>query len=76
MRIVTRDEIGDRIRARRRRMRRQPEELAAEIGVESVQVIRWEDGVYTPDLEQAQRLAAALGCAVQDFMAPAESESG
>ena len=33
-----------------------------------MQVIRWEDGVYSPDLEQAQRLAAALGCAVQDFI--------
>lgn len=75
VRIVTSDEIGARIRRRRRRVHWQPEELAAAVGVRAVQVIRWEDGVYSPDLEQAQRLAAALGCAVQDFIEAPRSAS-
>ena len=74
-RIVTSDEIGARIRSRRRRARWQPEELAAAIGVQAVLVVRWEDGVYAPDLEQAQRLASALGCSVEDFVSRPQEDA-
>lgn len=71
--LVTREEIGLRIRKRRTSKGRPLEEVATAIGVETARLVRWEDGVYAPDLEQAQRLAQALGCTVHEFVGASEA---
>ena len=54
--------IGERIRARRKKIGVKSKELAEYLGVSPVTVSRWEHSRCNPSLEQVGRIARFLGC--------------
>lgn len=57
------------IRERRLRLGISQTELAAEVRVNQTAISQWERGVVTPSLDNAKRLADALGCTIDDLYA-------
>lgn len=59
--------LGKMIRLYRRRCGLTQKELAERIGTTLVQVSRWENDIVCPRPAKLPKLAAALGCPVEEF---------
>lgn len=57
------------IRERRLRLSISQAKLAAEVRVNQTAISQWERGIVTPSLDNAKRLADALGCTIDDLYA-------
>ena len=49
------------------------ERLAVEVGCTTACISNYENGIRRPDLDTAARIAAALGCTVDDLISKEES---
>ncbi len=61
-------QIGANITRRRKARKQSSAELARATGMQQGQLWRYESGRVEPQLETLERLAAALGCNVQDLL--------
>lgn len=55
------------IRERRLRLSISQAKLAAEVRVNQTAISQWERGIVTPSLDNAKRLADALGCTIDEL---------
>lgn len=60
--------VGGRLRIARRSVGLTQKQLAAELGVESITVSRWERGVTTPSLPRLRRIAELTETTVSDLV--------
>jgi transcriptional regulator with XRE-family HTH domain len=60
--------VGARLRAARRSAGLTQKQLAAELGVESITVSRWERGVTAPSLSRLRRIAEITETTVSDLV--------
>ena len=60
--------MGGRLRTARRSAGLTQKQLAAELGVESITVSRWERGVTTPSLPRLRRVAELTETTVSDLV--------
>lgn len=69
-------ELGALIAEERRARRRGQEELAAAAGISQPALSYLERGIFYPRVETLERLAAALGWELDDFIAEARRRAG
>jgi len=60
--------VGGRLRTARRSVGLTQKQLAAELGVESITVSRWERGVTAPSLARLRRIAEITATTVSDLV--------
>ena len=58
---------GDLIRARRNAAGLKQSELAVLIGCSQKDISRWENGDHDPSISNLKKIAAALGCSMDDL---------
>lgn len=66
--------IGSRIAAKRKALGLTQEELAAQLGISSQAVSKWENDVSCPDISLLPALAKALGCTTDALLTGKEDE--
>lgn len=59
--------IGDNIASKRKEKGWTQTELAERVGVNQIQVSRWENGKHLPTLEQFVYIAEALKCSLDEL---------
>lgn len=59
--------IGDNIASKRKEKGWTQTELAERVGVNQIQVSRWENGKHLPTLEQFVAIADALNCSLDEL---------
>jgi len=67
------ESVGNTVRARRTDFQLTQEDLAVRVGVTRQTIIAIEKGNYVPSVLLALKLAAALGCKVEDIFHVQES---
>ena len=59
--------IGDNIASKRKEKGWTQTELAERVGVNQIQVSRWENGKHLPTIEQFVSIAAAFNCSLDEL---------
>jgi transcriptional regulator with XRE-family HTH domain len=59
--------IGKNIAAKRKEREWTQKELAEKVGVNQIQISRWENGKHLPTIEQFVSIADALNCSLDEL---------